>query len=291
MKKFNTLISAKLLHDFMSGNLKNVRVLDASWHLPNLKRDAKKEYGEKHITKASFFDIDECSDKTSQFDHTFPRQSHFEDYVGHLGINNNTHVVIYDNSEDGFFSAPRAWWTFKTFGHQSISLLNGGFPKWCLAGYPTTSDVPSFVKEKYSASLNKSMVKSFEDLVRNIEKKEFQVVDARSAARFYATDAEPGKGNPRGHIVGSVNIPYKSIIDPDTKDVKNPDDLKAMFAEVKIDLEKPIVATCGSGVTACCLALAGHLCGKDISVYDGSWSEWSVRSQPHQRVSSTDREE
>lgn len=284
MNKFNTLISSKLLHDSLTGNLKNIRVLDASWQLPSLKRDGKQEYVEKHIPKASFFDIDDCSDKTSEFSHTVPRQSHFEDYVGHLGICNNTHVVIYDNSETGFFSAPRAWWTFKIFGHQSISLLNGGFPKWCLAGYPTSSEIPSFPKQSYSASLNKSMVKSFEDIVRNIEDKKFQLVDARGSGRFYATDPEPETGAPRGHIVGSVNIPYSSIIDPETKDVMNTMDLKKMFDDVDIDLEKPITATCGSGVTACCLALAGHLCGKDIAVYDGSWSEWSKRSKPHQRV-------
>ncbi|OWF52524.1 3-mercaptopyruvate sulfurtransferase-like [Mizuhopecten yessoensis] len=290
MKKFNTLISAKLLRDFLSGNVKNIRVLDSSWHLPSLQRDANIEYAEKHIPKASFFDIDECSDETSQFSHTLPRQSHFEDYVGSLGIGNNTHVIIYDNSETGFFSAPRAWWTFRVFGHQSISLLNGGFPQWCLAGYPTASEKPSFTKQTYSASINKSMLKSFDDIARNIENREFQLVDARGTGRFYGTTAEPRKGMPRGHIVGSVSIPYSSIIDPETKQVKNPADLKRMFTDGKIDLEKPVTATCGSGVTACCLALAGHLCGRDIPVYDGSWSEWSVRSEPHQRVSPTDAE-
>lgn len=206
MNKFGTLISAEWLNAGIAGNLQNIRVLDAS-SLSHFQRDSKSEYAEKHIPEASFFDTDICTDESSKFSNTVPRQSHFEDYVGHLGISNNTHVIVYDNSANGFFSAPRVWWMFRIFGHQSISLLNRGFPHWLLKGFQTTAELPQITKQRYSATFNKSMVKAFDDIARNIEDKEFQLVDARDAERFNVTDGKSTEGetNTVLHVVGYFN--------------------------------------------------------------------------------------
>ena len=173
----------------------NIRVIDASWHLPSSGRNAREEYAAKHIPDAQFFDIDDCIDKTSPYIHMMPTVKEFEEYVGKLGINNHTHVIVYDNNEKfGTMSAPRVWWAFRAFGHPLVSVLDGGLPKWCMEGKPTTKKESICPEEKFNATFNASVVTDYDTVRENIEKRKFQVVDARPPGRYNGTEPEPRKG-------------------------------------------------------------------------------------------------
>lgn len=190
------LVSCKWLADAVRNNLvgPKLRILDASWYLPKTKRDPRAEFLQKHIPGSSFFDLDDCCDKTSAFDHMLPTSSHFSQYVGDLGIGNNTHVVVYDTSDFGSFCAPRVWWMFRLFGHSLVSVLDGGMMNWLADGYPVTADYSKPECTGFKATLNQSWVKSYEDVLENIGTKQVQVVDARSAGRFRGTEPEPRDG-------------------------------------------------------------------------------------------------
>lgn len=192
--KFGTLVSVKQLAEALCKAPKNLRVLDASWHMPATNRNPLVEYLEGHIPGALFFDIDDCSDKKSEYSHMLPSPAQFEDYAGRLGINNETHVILYDNNPVGLFSAPRVWWTFQIFGHNAVSILNGGFPKWIAEGHPVTKDVKEVDRETFKAKFNPQGVKTFEDVLKNLSEKNFQMADARSSGRFYGTEPEPRPG-------------------------------------------------------------------------------------------------
>ncbi|XP_010901446.2 3-mercaptopyruvate sulfurtransferase [Esox lucius] len=282
------LVSAKWLADAIKNNLigPNLRVLDTSWYLPKLKRDAKAEFNHQHIPGTSFFDIDECSDKTSSMDHMLPNTSQFAEYVGGLGIGNDTHVVVYDTSDFGSYSAPRVWWMFRLFGHNYVSVLDGGMKNWLAEGYPVTAEYSEPKRVEFKATANLSWVKSYEDVLKNIETQEVQVVDARSAGRFRGTEPEPRDDTEPGHIPGTINMPFAKFMDASGK-VLEPKVLSKMFQEAGVDLEKPFWVTCGSGVTACHVVLAAHLLGHSgsVSVYDGSWSEWFKRADPKHVIS------
>lgn len=168
-----------------------MRVLDTSWYLPKLRRNAKSEFKKKHVPGAAFFDIDQCCDKTSPLDHMLPSEDYFAEYVGKLGIENDTHVVVYDGSEFGAFSAPRVWWMFRVFGHSAVSMLNGGFRNWELEGRPVSDRYVRPTATEFKASLNRSWIKTYEDILDNLETKAFQVVDARPTGRFKGLDPEP----------------------------------------------------------------------------------------------------
>lgn len=175
---------------------KNVRVLDCSWHFPSSGRDPLKEYQVKHIAGAQFFDIGECADKSSHLSHMLPIPRVFEDYVGERGINNDTHVIVYDTSEMGMFSCQRVWWTFRVFGHEMVSILNGGLVKWEEESHPLTDVVPSYPREEFVARLRPGLIKCFEDVEANLAEQEFVVVDARSPGRFEGREPEPREGKP-----------------------------------------------------------------------------------------------
>ncbi|XP_070580249.1 3-mercaptopyruvate sulfurtransferase-like [Ptychodera flava] len=282
MNKVSTLVSVRWLAERLSSGVGNLRILDASWHLPNANRNAAEEYKKQHIEGALYFDIDECSDKTSPYSHMLPSIENFAEYVGNLGVSNDSHVVVYDNNDKfGLFSAPRVWWMFRTFGHQAVSLLNGGLPKWLDAGYPVTDAKPKVARAKFNASFNPSAVKSFEEIDNNITDKQFAVVDARAAGRFDGIDPEPRPDCKPGHIPGSINIPFPTILNKETREVKPVEDLSKIFKDKGIDINKPVTATCGSGVSACCLILAAHLCGNDeMDLFDGAWVEYFHRAKP-----------
>ncbi|XP_077980540.1 3-mercaptopyruvate sulfurtransferase-like [Glandiceps talaboti] len=282
MNRVPALVSVKWLAEKLSSGIGNVRVLDSSWHLPNTNRNAAEEYPAKHIKGALYFDIDKCSDTTSKFSHMLPSAEFFADYVGKLGVTNDTHVVVYDNNDNfGLFSAPRVWWMFRIFGHPHVSLLDGGLPKWIKDGFPVTDKIPKVEEAKFSATLSPNVIKSFQDIDQNISDKQFAVMDARSAGRFDGVDPEPRPDCKPGHIPGSVNIPFPKILDKETREVKSITGLKSLFEENGIHLNKPLTATCGSGVSACCLVLAAHLCGKDdVSVFDGAWVEYFHTAKP-----------
>lgn len=250
-----------------------VRVLDCSWHLPPTGRDGKAEYAEAHIPGAGYFDIDAIADTTSGLPHMLPSADAFAAAVGALGIGNDDHVVAYD--ADGLFSAPRVWWMFRVFGHDRVSVLAGGFTAWRAAGRPVTAETPAATPKSFRAVLQPQMVRSLTDMQANLASAAEQVLDARAAARFAGSEPEFRPGVRAGHIPGSTSLPFQQLVDPSTGSFLPADALRVAFADAGVAADRPIVTTCGSGVTACILGLGLHLIGRDDwAVYDGSWTEW-----------------
>lgn len=238
-----------------------------------------------HIPGSSFFDIDECSDRSSALDHMLPTSSHFSQYVGDLGIGNDTHVVVYDTSDFGSYSAPRVWWMFRLFGHNLVSVLDGGMKNWLADGHPVTSEYSKPEHREFKAVINQSWVKSYEDLLENINTKQVQVVDARSAGRFRGVEPEPRDDTLPGHFPGAINMPFTSFMGASGKELGT-EDLSKLFREAGVNVEQPFWVSCGSGVTACHVVLAAHLLGHNgVCVYDGSWSEWFKRASPEHIIS------
>ncbi|XP_076020622.1 3-mercaptopyruvate sulfurtransferase-like [Genypterus blacodes] len=281
------LVSAKWLANMVKNNLAGprLRVLDTSWYLPMMNRDGKKEFAQTHIPGASFFDIDECSDRTSKFDHMLPSEQFFADYVGNLGIGSESHVVVYDASDFGLFSCTRVWWMFRLFGHPRVSVLNGGFRNWVKDGHPVSGTYTKPALAHFTATMNSAWVKSFEDTVVNISAQQFEVVDVRPYERFRGWEAEPREGVLPGHIPGSKCMPFLDFLDEDGM-MLSTEELEKFFKKSRVDLNKPLCGSCGSGVTACHMVLAAHLCGRPgASIYDGSWYEWFTKAPADHIVS------
>lgn len=202
------LVSPRWLLDNLraSSALKsNISILDASWHLPKTGRDPWREYKERHIPGAYFFDIDACSDRTSPYDHMLPSADQFAEYAGKLGVSNNSHVVVYDASDFGSFSAPRLWWMFRVFGHPRVSVLDGGLKAWLRKGHPVNSGKePRPVAAEFQAKLNSSQVVGYEEMVENIEKRTFPTVDARVEGRFRGLDPEPREGKDNFFLISYI---------------------------------------------------------------------------------------
>lgn len=266
--------------DWLAEHLKapDLRIVDASWYLPNMNRDGKKEYAERHIPGAVYFDIDEIADTESGLPHMLPSPEKFASRMRRLGIGDGNRVVVYDGS-DTLLSAPRAWWMFRVFGHEDVAVLNGGLKKWIAEGRPT-EDLPPLPRERhFTARRNDLLVRDLEQMRSNLAGKREQVVDARSAGRFNGTEPEPRPGLRGGHIPGSKNVPAAALADPQTGQLKDAVALKVLFQDAGVDMSKPVVTSCGSGVSACGLALALHLLGhRQVAVYDGSWAEWGGRA-------------
>lgn len=287
MSRFQSLVSTKWLFECISNSngSSKLRILDSTFHLPKANRDAYGEFKQKHIPGAQFFSITDCCDHSSEYEHMLPKPQDFAKYVGDLGINNDTHVIVYDASDGyGFFSAQRAWWMFHVFGHEQVSVLNGGFKKWCEDGYATSDIIEKVKKDTFIPKFREELVKSFEDIERNLNEKSFQIIDARGSDRFNGTGPEPRPGIKPGHIPSAKNIPYGTVVDKTAGTMKSPEELKEMFVSSGIDLEQPLVASCGSGVSACVLSFAAFQLGKTVPVYDGAWVEWYLRSTPEQRA-------
>ncbi|CAB4022032.1 3-mercaptopyruvate sulfurtransferase [Paramuricea clavata] len=201
------------------------------------------------------------------------------------GITNDSHIIAYDNDEDfGVFSSPRVWWMFRCFGHEAISVLNGGFHKWLAAGLPVESGEgkPVETNQPFNAKLNPYLVRDYETMVENVKAGGLEtVVDARSKQRFQGTDSEPRPGMHVGHIPFAGNVPFIELLDERREFMRDSEQLKQVFSKHNVDLDRPITTTCGSGITACLVALAAHQSGaKHVSVYDGSWAEWGRRATP-----------
>ena len=253
-----------------------VRVLDASYYLPNEGRDTKAEFAASRIPGAAFFDIDAIADADNPLPHMLPSAEQFARQVGALGIGSDDHVVVYDTA--GLFSAARAWWMFRVFGHDRVAVLSGGMPKWLAEGRPTEGGDTAPAAAEFTARFRPGMVRSIEDMRANLESAAAQVLDARGAGRFAGTEPELRAGLRSGHIPGSRNLPYPKLADSTSKVVLDPAALGERFASAGIDLGRPVITTCGSGVTACALALGLHLLGHgEVAVYDGSWTEWGGR--------------
>ena len=196
MNKVSAIVNVRWLADMLASSPKNFRVLDGSWYLPNMNRNARAEYAREHIPGAMFFDIDMCADKDTELSHMLPKPDEFETYVGRLGINNDTHVVVYDNHERfPLFSAQRVWWTFRAFGHEKISVLEGGLRQWYKHNNPLSSALVQVPKETFTAKFNPDLVKSFEQIVANqFQDKIFALIDARPSGRFNGKAPEPRPG-------------------------------------------------------------------------------------------------
>ncbi|MEE8226372.1 MAG: 3-mercaptopyruvate sulfurtransferase [Kiloniellales bacterium] len=251
----------------------DVRIVDASYYLPHEGLDPRAEFEAHHIPGAVFFDIDEIADTTSDLPHMIPPPEKFSARVRKLGLGDGVRIVVYD--QRGIFSAPRVWWTFRLFGHEDVAVLDGGLPKWLAEGRPV-EDGPADPSERhFTARTNSFMVRDLDQMVKNLEKGREQVLDARSRARFEGSEAEPRPGLRPGHIPNSRCLPLTELLDPRTQTMLPAKELCRRFEAAGIDMHRPVVTTCGSGVTAAVLALGLSIAGhKDVAVYDGSWAEW-----------------
>jgi thiosulfate/3-mercaptopyruvate sulfurtransferase len=268
------LVSTEWLASHLSAP--DVRVVDASYYLPAQERDARKEYQECHIPGAAFFDITDISDSNSPFPHMLPPPEKFSSKVRKLGIGDGNKVVIYD-WVGGAMAAARVWWMFRVFGHNDVAVLDGGMPKWLRERRPT-QDLPPMPRERHFTSrMNSTLIRNVEQMKTNLESKREQVIDARAVGRFKGSEPEPWTVKKLGHIPDSLNLPFAWLLDERDKTMLPANVIQEKIAAAGIDLSKPTVASCGSGVTACMLALAFYLVGnKEVAVYDGSWAEWGT---------------
>jgi thiosulfate/3-mercaptopyruvate sulfurtransferase len=253
-----------------------LRVLDASWYLPTAGRDPAAEYGTAHIPGALYFDLDAVSDHASPLPHMLPEAATFAGAMSALGLHDGDELVVYDGSGTNI-SAARAWWTFRVFGHPRVAVLDGGLPKWRREGRPLEPGVVSQPPGRFSASLDRAAVRNLAAVRALVAKPVEQIVDMRSAGRFAGTEPEPRAGLRGGHIPGSRNLPFDELVAADGT-LLPVDALRRRLEAAGIDASRPVVATCGSGTSACTLILALHLLGHDrVALYDGSWAEWGGR--------------
>jgi thiosulfate/3-mercaptopyruvate sulfurtransferase len=258
------------------GAAADLAVFDASWYLPGQQRDARDEYRRAHIPRARFFDIDVIADTESMLPHMVPTSAQFERMVGALGISNATRVVFYD--QQGLFSAPRAWWLMRLFGHDACGVLDGGLPQWRREGGSLAhGEEPPAVPGRFRASFNARYLRGTGDLLDNLRSGQEIVLDARSAERFSARSPEPRPGVRGGHIPGSRNLPYTQLLSAQ-QTLLTPEELRARFAACGVDEHSQVVTSCGSGLSAAVLSLALQVAGLPAgALYDGSWTEWGSR--------------
>ena len=267
-----TLVSTQWLADHL--NDPDLRIFDSSYYLPNTGRDGRAEYEASHIPGARYFDIDEISDARAGAPHMAPPPEKFISRMRAMGVGDGHQVVVYDGA--GLFSAGRVWWLFRLMGKTDIAVLDGGFPKWQAEGRPV-EDMPPIMRDRHiTVSRQNHLVKDVTQVAAASKLGDYEILDARSAERFRGEAPEPRKGLRAGHIPNSKNVPYGSLLNVDGT-MKEADELRAVFDAAGVNLEKPIITTCGSGVTATIISLALERIGHDRhSVYDGSWSEWGM---------------
>jgi thiosulfate/3-mercaptopyruvate sulfurtransferase len=263
--------------DWLAAHLRqpDVRVVDGSMKLPGVTPTAQEDYARHHIPGASFFDYDVISDRASSLPHMLPRGAEFARHMERLGIGDEHLVVAYDGT--GWSSAWRVWWMLRVFGHDRVALLSGGLQRWLAEGRPVTAEIPRPAPPRFTPRFRPELVRDEADVKGDLGTEREQVVDARARGRFEGTAPEPRPGLRSGHIPGSRSLPFDRLADPETGIVLPAEELERRLRAAGLTPEKPIVTSCGSGVTACALAFAIHLVGwPDAAVYDGSWAEWGL---------------
>lgn len=271
---FGPLVST----DWLAANLDapDLRVVDGSFYLPTENRSPRGEYDAAHIPGAAFFDIDGICDPDSELPHMFPSAARFGDEVGKLGIGNGHRIVCYDGGK--MTGACRVWWMFRAFGHDNVAVLDGGMSKWRADGHAVTDARPAAAPATFAAEFSSGMVRSVDEVLALTRSADEQILDARSAGRFTGREPEPRAGMRSGHMPGAFNLPYTDLLSGDGT-LKPPADLKKLFRAAGVNESAPVVTSCGSGISAALLLLGLHIIGRDdVSLYDGSWSEWGSRA-------------
>ena len=256
-----------------------VRAVETTWFLPTDGRSGRAEFEAGHIRGAAFWDIDAIADPDDPRPHMAPSPARFDALMAELGIGASTRVVAYDRV--GMMTVGRAWWMLRYFGHDSVSILDGGFAKWAAEGRATEPGpaAPRASPDAFAAAPRAARISDLDTIMASLDGEALQILDARAPGRFAGTEPEPRPGCRAGHIPGSRNLPFNRLVDPDTGLVRPAGEIRALVAEAGIDPDRPVTTTCGSGVTASLLAFGLHLVGQDeVAVYDGSWSEWGMRS-------------
>ncbi len=270
----NSLVSTAWLADHLDDP--DLRIVDASWFLPGAGKVGRDAYAGGHIPGAVFFDIDEIADRASPLPHMMPAADDFSTAVGAMGIAADHKIVVYD--AEGIFSAARVWWSFRTMGADEIAVLDGGLPKWRAEGRPITAEMTNRKPVEFIPGHDRRAVADLDQIRGALGSQAFQIVDARSAARFRGEASEPRPGVRSGHIPDSYNLPFGDVISDGA--MKSAPEIRQAFERVGVDLDRPIVTSCGSGVTAAILNLALDQLGiRPAGLYDGSWSEWGAHGE------------